>query len=489
VLLLALAVAACASTPPEAPQRAAEVVLIHLNDLYEIDATEGGRAGGLARVATVVERLRAEGRTVLVTLGGDYLSPSVLGTAVVDGAPLAGRQMVDVLNATGVDWATFGNHEFDLPEPAFRARLAESRFRIVSSNVVAADGRPFPGVATSAVATLEAGGRTLRIGLLGVTIDSNRTKWVAYREPIGAAREAVEALGDRVDAVVALTHLSLSQDADLVAAVPGIDVALGGHEHDNWTMRRGPRFVPVVKADANARSVAIVTLRFAPDGRRPTVSTALLPIDASIPASPRVERLVRSWTDAAFDAFRRAGFAPESVVADVREPLDGREAVVRNRPGRLTGLIVEGLAREAPGIDVALFNGGSVRIDDVVPAGPVTEYDVLRILPFGGRVATASMTGALLERVLATGAVNEGTGGYLHVAGARREGRQWLVGDRPIDPAARYVVALPAFLLTGLEVNMSWLNRSNPDLRDVAEGRDVRRVLIDALRTAYGPAR
>ncbi len=71
-----------------------------------------------------------------MTLGGDYLSPSAIGTAIVDGQPLAGRQMVDVLNHVGVDWAVLGNHEFDVSEAAFRARLAESRFRVVAEQCI-----------------------------------------------------------------------------------------------------------------------------------------------------------------------------------------------------------------------------------------------------------------------------------------------------------------------------------------------------------------
>jgi 5'-nucleotidase len=55
----------------------------------------------------------------------------------------------------------------------------------------------------------------------------------------------------------------------------------------------------------------------------------------------------------------------------------------------------------------------------------------------------------LLERVLNTGVNNEGTGGYLHAWGARRENGAWLVQGRPIDPARRYTVATTDFLLTG----------------------------------------
>ena len=78
-------------------------------------------------------RFRAELKSrdpiLITTLGGDYVSPSALGTARVNGERLNGRQMVAVLNAVGIDWATFGNHEFDIPEAALRARLAESKFK------------------------------------------------------------------------------------------------------------------------------------------------------------------------------------------------------------------------------------------------------------------------------------------------------------------------------------------------------------------------
>jgi len=71
-------------------------------------ASAGGRMGGVTRVATVVRRERARGDGVLVTLGGDFLSPSALSTARVDGQPLAGRQAVSALNLLGVDWGVFG---------------------------------------------------------------------------------------------------------------------------------------------------------------------------------------------------------------------------------------------------------------------------------------------------------------------------------------------------------------------------------------------
>lgn len=480
-----------AAAQPHAPAgRAAKpvtVTLVHLNDVYEILPVEGGKSGGLARVATVVRQLKKAQSPLLVTLGGDYLSPSALGTAIVDGQPLAGRQMVDVLNATGVDWATFGNHEFDVSEAAFRAHLAQARFRLVSANVTDAGGQPFSGVSTSAIVPVRAAGRTVRIGLIGVTIDANRKGWVRYREAIEAARAEVEKLRGRTDAIVALTHLSLAQDAEFVNAVPGIDLVLGGHEHENWLMYRGP-FVPIVKADANVRSIAVVTLRFGAPGARPEVAARLQRIDDTIAAAPDVDAVAKQWVERGFEAFRRQGFTPEAVVATSTEPLDGRESTVRNRSGKLTDLIAAALAHEAGTVDVAIFNGGSIRIDDVLPPGPITEYDIIRVMPFGGKTVKASFDGELLARVLETGMNNEGLGGYLQTWGVRRDNGVWLVQGKPIEPSRRYNVALNDFLLTGAETNMGYLTRANPQVRDVVELRDMRRAVIEALARTY-PAR
>ena len=472
-----------ATPPPES--RPVTVTLVHLNDVYEILPVEGGKSGGLARVATVIRQLKSAQPALITTLGGDYLSPSALGTARVDGQSLAGRQMVDVLNAVGIDWATFGNHEFDVSEAAFRAHLSQVKFRLVSSNVTDAAGRPFPGVPTSAIATLDAGGRSIRIGLVAVTIDANPKDWVRYHDAIATANAEVGKLRGRVDAIVALTHLALQQDDEFVNAVPGIDLVLGGHEHENWLAYRGPRFTPIVKADANVRSLAIVTLTFGAPGTRPEIAVRLKPIDESVASAPDVDALARGWVERGFEAFRREGFAPETVVAVSTEPLDGRESTVRNRAGRLTDLIAAALAREAGAADVALFNGGSVRIDDVVPPGPVTEYDIIRVLPFGGKSVRATLDGALLARVLDVGENNQGLGGYLHAWGARKEGGAWRVRGAAIDPAARYVVAMPGFLLSGAETNLGFLTRAHPGVRDVQEMRDIRRSVIEELARAF----
>ncbi len=460
---------------------------LHFNDVYEIAAIDGGKIGGLARVATLAQQLRRTLPGVVTTLGGDFLSPSALGLAEVGGQRLAGRQMVSVLNAVGVSWATLGNHEFDVRESEFRARMAEARFPIVISNVVDSSGTRFPNTVARAVLRVRTSNGTLRVGLFGVVLRDNAPAWARFEEPLAAATREVAALADsNVDVIIALTHLTLAADQQLAEQLPQVALIMGGHEHENYLIRRGPHFTPIVKADANVRSVALVRLTVPGRGARPVVDVRFVPIDSSTREDPVVAREVTTWVARGDSAYRAAGMDPTATVTKLTEALDGREATVRVRPGRLTTVIAEALRAEVPGAEVGLMNGGSIRIDDVIAPGPITQYDVIRILPFGGRVSGTTMTGALLEQVLQQGETNRGTGGYLHPVGVTREGERWLVGGAPIDPARRYTVATTDFLLTGKEKGLGYLAPGNAGLGPITNYRDIRQAVIDRLRAVYG---
>jgi 5'-nucleotidase len=363
--------------------------------------------------------------------------------------------------------------------------MAESKFRIVISNATAADGTEFPNTVPWAIVPVTVAGRTVRLGLIGLVVDSNQKNWVKYSPPVDAARAAIRAMGANVDAIVALTHLTLSGDADLAVQVPEIDVILGGHEHENWAIRRGEHFTPIIKADANVRSLAIVSMRFGAPGTRPVVASRLQIVDDRIAESPAVAALVARWTTTAFDAFRRDGFAPDTAVVTLPEPLDGRESVVRNRDDKLTQIIANAVRREADA-EVGIFNGGSIRIDDVLPAGPVTEYDVIRVLPFGGSVLRVQMSGALLARVLDTGLGNQGSGGYLHASdGTVRDNTGWTINGARLDPARTYAVGISDFLMTGAEINLGYLTRTAEGVGAIDARRDIRRAVIDELKRLY----
>lgn len=465
------------------------VTIVQLNDLYEITPVGGGRWGGPARVATLLRRLEAWNPNTIAILAGDFFGPSALGTARADGGRLDGRQMVAVLNTMGLDYATFGNHEFDLDEQSFRDRLAESEFEWFSSNVFDAAGRPWPGVeGVKLLRFIGTAGDTLRLGFAGVTYGAMAPDWVSLTDPATELRRAVDLLGDSVQAKIAVTHLPLPEDVALAETLPELDLIIGGHEHENWMARRGPDLTPIAKADANVRTVYVHELRWDPSVQKLEIESRLVPITDELPEDPETAAEVQRWLDVGWAGFRAAGFEPEAEVAVVSEPLDGLESSVRNHPTTLTSLIAEGMRAEVAGSDVALVSGGSIRIDDVVPAGPVTQYDVIRMLPFGGAVVEVEMGGRLLARTLDQGLANVGTGGYLHTAGVARgsDGGGWTVGGAPLDPEATYRVAISEFLITGRETGLDDLVPDNPGLTVVAEHRDVRQALIDELRRRYG---
>jgi len=460
--------------------------ILHFNDVYEITPVEAGRSGGLARVAALRQALRDSFPSLITTLGGDFISPSALGTARVGGERLNGRQMVSVLNAVGLDIAVLGNHEFDVSRDAFLARMNESRFVLLAANVADSAGRPFAKVVPHVIRTTRTGGRDVRVAFFGVVIPANRPAWSRVGDPMDAARREATLLRDSADVIVALTHLSVTDDARLVEEIAEIDVVLGGHEHENYTLRRGPRFAPVLKGDANVRSVQIVSIRPPTSGRRAEVSARLLPIVGGMAEDASVARVVAGWVDSAYAGFERDGFRPREIVVTTTTALDGREATVRSTRSELTDLIGAAMRRDTPDAELAIFNAGAIRIDDVIPAGPVTQYDVIRMLPFGGKTVEVRMQGDLLGRVLVAGERNVGRGGFLQrngVEGSAAAG--WRVAGAPLDLTRTYRVAISDYLLTGGEIGIEFLKRDTPTVQVIGERSDIRQAVIAEMRARW----
>ncbi|OLP20049.1 bifunctional metallophosphatase/5'-nucleotidase [Leptolyngbya sp. 'hensonii'] len=478
----------------------AEIVpinLLHLNDVYEITPVQGGKRGGLARVATIRKQLLQENPRTYTLLAGDLFSPSALGTAKVKGERLAGRQIVAVMNTLGLDYATFGNHEFDLSEAQFLQRLQESTFRWFSSNVTDARGAPFPGVLPQVILTVKGErGDRVRLGLIGLTLPANQTDYVRYQDVLASARKQVKTLRGKVDILIAVTHLAIEADRQLAAELPDIDLILGGHEHENiqqWrvvnrlqTTKGCPRrMTPIFKADANAVTVYIHRLTYDTVRRCLAIQSTLQAVTADIPEDSRTAALVKDWLEQGFQGFRADGFEPTEVVATTSEALDGLESTVRNQETQLTRLIARSLLRSVPQAELAIFNSGAIRVDDVLPPGPITQYDVIRILPFGGKVLTVNLRGDILQQVLDMGQANRGSGGYLQTANVSRspQGEGWLIQGQRLDPQRAYRVAINDFLVSGREQNLGFLKLGEPGIEALATGEDIRFALMRELRS------
>jgi 5'-nucleotidase/UDP-sugar diphosphatase len=333
----------------------------------------------------------------------------------------------------------------------------------------------------------------LKVGLIGLTIGSNPAEYVAYQDPMATTRTQIADLKDRTDLLIGLTHLAIEGDRQLADTFPELDLILGGHEHENiqqWRLVNKPErpdacnaeSTPIFKADANARTVYVHRIHYEAGSNCLTVAADLVPITGLIADEPATQAIVEGWVDIAFAGFRADGFEPEQIAATTTVPLDGREAIIRNQSNGLTDLIAQAMLQAAPEAELSIFNGGAIRIDDVLPPGPITEYDIIRILPFGGDITMVEMEGELLAQVLTTGQGNRGSGGFLQTANVSGEPGNWLIQSQPLDPSRVYRVAIADFLLTGQEANLGFLTADAPGLAVVSTQADIRKALIEALR-------
>ncbi|MBA2458764.1 MAG: metallophosphoesterase, partial [Gemmatimonadales bacterium] len=349
-----LLVMAC-TAGPKAPEPLNPVRFLLINDVYVSDTLADGR-GGLARVATVRNRLADQG-PVLFALAGDVLSPSLLSKYY------SGRQMVEALNAAKLDYATFGNHEFELDRDTLIARIAESKFKWLSANCMLAEGGAFPKV--QPWDTVRMSGHL--VGLFGLTLEGSYRRYVRCADPDSAARIAIDTLTKvGADLVVGLTHQTLEADRDLLARESRLDLILGGHEHEAHDSVISGRHL--LKADANSRSAQFVTLWGGKEEWRQAV--AIVHIDSRLPDDTAVARVTDAWADS---LRRRLG--PEQVVGSTAIPIDARDALSRRQESVLGNLMTDA-ARAGTGADVALINAGAMRLDDVIRPGPVSNYQL-----------------------------------------------------------------------------------------------------------------
>lgn len=489
-----------------------EVVFLQMNDVYEI-APSAANLGGLARVANIRKELLAKNPNTITVLAGDFISPSVTGTLRYEGKRIRGKQMVDCLNTLGLDWVVFGNHEFDYDDPAdLQARLDESNFTWLGGNARLKTqtwtvqfyknrngGQEIcPDYKT--VSLKDADGTSLELGVFGVLINTGRKPYVEYTDWAESAKKSYDALKPKTDVVVGLTHLAIDDDLKLAAMLPELPLIMGGHEHENSMNKVGK--TTVAKADANAKTVYVHTLRYDKKTKTATVRSELRKVDASVSDEAATAATVAKWEKIKNEALATSGFDPSKVVTDKIKSLDCRETTVRNKPAEVGDLLTKAMiaaSKNKP--ECAIVNSGSIRVDDVV-FGPLTELDIVRMLPFGGAIVEVEMRGSLLRKTLDAGAGNKGNGGYLQYLNIRRDEaqKQWFINNAALSDTKTYRVILPEFLLTGSEQNMPFLKASNnadgkgtnnPDIPSIAKPvatdktdlrNDVRWAFIDYLR-------
>ncbi len=390
-------------TAPRPLGDGATVRMLLINDVYVIDTLRDGR-GGLARVAYLRDSIeRATRAPVLFVLGGDVLSPSVLGKWY------GGAQMIDGFNAARLDFAVLGNHEFDGSRATLLARLGESHFRWLSGNCREANGAPFPGV--RGWDTLRVNG--VRVGIFGTTVTRDYPAYVDCRDADVATTALVDTLTQvGAELVVGLTHRFMYEDSTTLTVEPRITAILGGHDHNGRRLTHDGRLL--VKAVSNARTAVLVT--FTRRGAQWQVRDTVFRIEPGMRDEPKTAAVVARWRDT---LTRRIG--PDRVLGIAPEPINAIDSISKKESG--FGNMIADAMRIGSGADMAMINSGALRFDDMMPAGPITRHMIEGIFLFADetRAVTFSLSGARLRELLENGVSTRGllSGPYPQLSGVR----------------------------------------------------------------------
>lgn len=465
VLAGCLLAAGCTSAPPApATPPSAEgftLTVLHNNDGESQLRSAAGRPdfGGIHRFAALEARLEAEaaarGPVVTVSSGDNFLAGPEFRASLDKGPP---HYDAVGLARVGYDAVAVGNHEFDFGPDVLADFMSGLPAPFLSANLDAsAEPRLAGRIAPSTV--VDDGGR--RIGIVGATtpalasISSPRDVTVDP-DVRGRVQAEVDRLtADGVTTIVLISHLqSVVEDRALVAQLRGVDVAVagGGDElladpadlllPDDAASPDLP--YPLRVPDADGREVPVVTTA----GGYGYLGRLVVTLDGA--------GNVTGVDDAASGPVRVSGVAPDAVapdpvvttevvdpvaafvagleqtvVARTEVPLDGTRARVRTVETNLGNLVADALlaagkrhaaAYGAKEPTVALQNGGGIRNDSVLPAGPVTRLDTFDVAPFPNFVAVVpDVPRTRLKELLenAVSAVDRGDGRFAQVAGFR----------------------------------------------------------------------
>ena len=229
-----------------------------------------------------------------------------------------------------------------------------------------------------------------------------------FLDAIESAREVVKLLRDteKVDVVIALSHggvtkgkdgrYSAGDDVALAAAVPGIDVVIGGHSHTalQEAITVNGR-TPVVQTGLEGKNVGELVISI--DGAKLTVeSYRLYPIDDSIAGDRAIDDEINQLKKGVSAAvFASRGYSVDQPLAITPQDLPNTFTDVA--AGTLLANHVTDSFRKATQADIGFTVNGMLR----APirrgrTGVVTVYDVFAVAPLGAGVVDATAGSALL---------------------------------------------------------------------------------------------
>ncbi len=344
----------------------------------------------------------------------------------------------------------------------------------------------------------------VKVAIFGMTVPDNPTNMpapVVVREDIlGIAQATADSLrAEGADVVILLSHLGISLDRMVASYVTGIDLIVGGHDHNLYrkpikVSNPAGRTVRIFQAGEHYKFVGKLT--FTVDRGNITVNDyTVIDVDTSVPQVPEVQALVEDLKTGIESQF---GPMYQTVIA--RAPRELSKHYNERLPMRDTpmGNLVTDAYRKKTGTDLAITALGL--ISENIAKGPILGADLFRSLSygydeatgFGFRMATFDITGAGLVRGMEIGLSqlevgddfflqysglrfsydpSKPVGGRVDVGSIRVGGRKW-------SPTRVYSVTVNtgiAMLLGSLGVgveNLEWRDELEYDVvRDFIAGR------------------
>ena len=415
--------------------------IILTGDHYVLPAKKG--RGGFAKLATVVKQEKAGAEHSIFVHSGDAYSPSLLS------GMLKGKQIVDMLNAVGLDYMVLGNHEWDFGVDVLRERIWESNFPILASNAVDADGLPIDGTVRTAMVSVG----SFRVGIMGLITTNTKVISNAGTDeflPVLATAKALakELKGQGANLIVALTHIDVLEDQKLIDS--GIvDVLLSGHDHYSISWDNGRSVWMESGEDSEKVGVMDVKMtsyeksgkkRFKWEADMRMVDTLNVSEDATVAAK------VKAYKD-------RLSKELDIKIGKTVTELDSRKKTVRTEEAAIGNLIADAM-REGVDADIGFANGGGIRANKIYePGTSLTRGDILTELPFGNVVVKLGLNGAQIWEALENGVskVENGAGRFPQVSGMsfvwnpKAKGGARIVsakiGGQPLNKGRTYTVA------------------------------------------------
>jgi 2',3'-cyclic-nucleotide 2'-phosphodiesterase / 3'-nucleotidase len=207
---------------------------------------------GIAKIATLIKRIRNEQPNVMLIDSGDTIQGSPLESFHGRKNNAPPDPMMLVMNSLNYDSMTVGNHEYNFGLKVLEKARREAKFPWLSANTYD-EGKQQPHYKPYIVKEVAG----VKIGILGLTTPGvpnwdNPPNYAGleFHEPLAEARKWVPILRDqeKVDVVIIAMHMGLEEDLRtgemspgqvqheneaiaIAKEVPGVDVIFMGHTH------------------------------------------------------------------------------------------------------------------------------------------------------------------------------------------------------------------------------------------------------------------